>query len=484
MRSTSSPARRSSSSSASSNGACRSRRADGAASAGRHARTRRARSFEAGVRTIKEHIAAGDIYQAVLSQRFEADVTADPFTVYRALRHVNPSPYMYFIRMGGLAIVGSSPEMLVRVEGRRAETHPIAGTRPRGTNEDEDLRLGEELKRNEKERAEHVMLVDLGRNDLGRVCEFGIGARAAVHGARALLARDAPRLDGRRQAGRGSRSPRRAGRLLPGRHGVRRAEDPRDADPRRRSSRRGATSTPARSATSTSPATSTSASRSARSPSATASRGSRPAPASSPTRTRRRNTRKPATRRGRCCRRSPWRKRGCDLSSSTTTTRSPSTWRSTSASWARRRSCAQRRDHARRGRDAAAGAHRDLAGPGPPEDAGISVASSARFGPDHAGARRLPRPSGHRPRLRRLGRPGAGSRCTARCRRSSTTGAACSSGVSPPFVGGALSLARHRRDRLPDELEVARPHRRRHDHGACGTARSRCTASSSTPSRC
>ncbi len=130
-------------------------------------------TYEQGVRTIKEHIAAGDIYQAVLSQRFEADVTADPFTVYRALRHVNPSPYMYFTRMGGLSIVGSSPEMLVRVEGRHVETHPIAGTRPRGGGEEEDLRLGEELKKNEKERAEHVMLVDLGRNDLGRVCEFG-----------------------------------------------------------------------------------------------------------------------------------------------------------------------------------------------------------------------------------------------------------------------------------------------------------------------
>jgi anthranilate synthase component I len=129
--------------------------------------------FEAGVRTIKEHIAAGDIYQAVLSQRFEATVSADPFTVYRALRHVNPSPYMYFMKMGALAVVGSSPEMLVRVEGRRVETHPIAGTRPRGASEEEDLRLGEELKRNEKERAEHVMLVDLGRNDLGRVCEYG-----------------------------------------------------------------------------------------------------------------------------------------------------------------------------------------------------------------------------------------------------------------------------------------------------------------------
>jgi anthranilate synthase component 1 len=129
--------------------------------------------FERIVRTAKEYIAAGDIYQVVLSQRFETPLDADPFMVYRALRHVNPSPYMYFIRMGERAIVGSSPEMLVRVEGRRIETHPIAGTRPRGRDEEDDLRLGEELKRNEKERAEHVMLVDLGRNDLGRVSTYG-----------------------------------------------------------------------------------------------------------------------------------------------------------------------------------------------------------------------------------------------------------------------------------------------------------------------
>jgi anthranilate synthase component 1 len=129
--------------------------------------------FEAHVRKAKEHIAAGDIYQVVLSQRFEADVAADPFTVYRALRHVNPSPYMYFIRMGGVSVAGSSPEMLVRVEGSRVETHPIAGTRPRGKNNEEDLRLAEELKRNEKEKAEHVMLVDLGRNDVGRVSKYG-----------------------------------------------------------------------------------------------------------------------------------------------------------------------------------------------------------------------------------------------------------------------------------------------------------------------
>jgi anthranilate synthase component 1 len=129
--------------------------------------------FERMVRTAKEYIAAGDIYQVVLSQRFEAGIQTDPFTVYRALRHVNPSPYMYFLRMAGRSIVGSSPEMLVRVEGRRVETHPIAGTRPRGRNDDEDTRLAEELKRNEKERAEHVMLVDLGRNDIGRVSEYG-----------------------------------------------------------------------------------------------------------------------------------------------------------------------------------------------------------------------------------------------------------------------------------------------------------------------
>jgi anthranilate synthase component 1 len=129
--------------------------------------------FEQMVRTAKEYIAAGDIYQVVLSQRFETPLQADPFTVYRALRHVNPSPYMYFLRVGDRSIVGSSPEMLVRVEGRRIETHPIAGTRPRGRSEDEDVRLGEELKRNEKERAEHVMLVDLGRNDVGRVAAYG-----------------------------------------------------------------------------------------------------------------------------------------------------------------------------------------------------------------------------------------------------------------------------------------------------------------------
>ena len=129
--------------------------------------------FEEKVRTAKEYIAAGDIYQVVLSQRFETRFDVDPFVAYRALRHVNPSPYMYFLRMGGRAIVGSSPEMLVRVEGQSMQTHPIAGTRPRGRTAEEDLHMAEELERSEKERAEHVMLVDLGRNDLGRVSVYG-----------------------------------------------------------------------------------------------------------------------------------------------------------------------------------------------------------------------------------------------------------------------------------------------------------------------
>ncbi|HSK10988.1 MAG TPA: chorismate-binding protein, partial [Vicinamibacterales bacterium] len=129
--------------------------------------------FEAAVRAGQEHIAAGDVYQVVLSQRFDVDADVEPFSVYRALRHVNPSPYMFFLRLGGRSLIGASPEMLVRVEGRRVETHPIAGTRPRGATEADDLHLAEELKASEKERAEHVMLVDLGRNDVGRVSEYG-----------------------------------------------------------------------------------------------------------------------------------------------------------------------------------------------------------------------------------------------------------------------------------------------------------------------
>jgi anthranilate synthase component 1 len=129
--------------------------------------------FERAVEQIKEHIAAGDCYQAVLSQRFSTEVTASPLEIYRALRATNPSPYMYFLRLGEEAIVGASPEMLVRCRGAELEYRPIAGTRPRGANEAEDAQFGAELRADAKEVAEHLMLVDLGRNDLGRVAAFG-----------------------------------------------------------------------------------------------------------------------------------------------------------------------------------------------------------------------------------------------------------------------------------------------------------------------
>ncbi len=130
--------------------------------------------FEANVRAAKEYIAAGDAFQIVLSQRFSRRTCAPPFTIYRALRALNPSPYMFFLRFSDdLALIGASPEMMVRLEEGIATVRPIAGTRPRGRDEAEDDALAAELLADEKERAEHVMLVDLGRNDLGRVCEYG-----------------------------------------------------------------------------------------------------------------------------------------------------------------------------------------------------------------------------------------------------------------------------------------------------------------------
>lgn len=129
--------------------------------------------FERVVEKGKEYVRAGDVVQVVLSQRLSMRYSADPFDVYRALRSVNPSPFMYYLTLGGLTLVGSSPEVFVRVEGRRAEVRPIAGTRRRGDTPEEDARLAEELLADPKERAEHVMLVDLGRNDLGRVCKYG-----------------------------------------------------------------------------------------------------------------------------------------------------------------------------------------------------------------------------------------------------------------------------------------------------------------------
>jgi anthranilate synthase component I len=130
------------------------------------------RPFREAVLRAKEFIARGDAFQVVLSRQGRIACGCDPFAVYRALRMVNPSPYMYFLKDGGSAVAGASPEMLVRVEGRRVETRPIAGTRGRGVSPEDDDRLARELLADDKERAEHVMLVDLGRNDLGRVCRF------------------------------------------------------------------------------------------------------------------------------------------------------------------------------------------------------------------------------------------------------------------------------------------------------------------------
>jgi anthranilate synthase component I len=129
--------------------------------------------FEATVSRIIEYVRAGDAFQVVPSQRFTAPTPVEAFSIYRGLRTVNPSPYMYFLDFGDFEIAGASPEPLVKVTGRRVETRPIAGTYPRGGDEEEDRRQAERLLQDPKERAEHVMLVDLGRNDLGRVCEYG-----------------------------------------------------------------------------------------------------------------------------------------------------------------------------------------------------------------------------------------------------------------------------------------------------------------------
>ncbi len=129
--------------------------------------------FEEAVRRCKEYIVAGDIFQVVISQRLEADTRATPFDIYRALRVVNPSPFMFYLDLNDCYLVGASPEIMVRVEDGWITTRPLAGTRPRGATEEEDRALERELLADEKERAEHVMLVDLGRNDVGRVAQYG-----------------------------------------------------------------------------------------------------------------------------------------------------------------------------------------------------------------------------------------------------------------------------------------------------------------------
>lgn len=129
--------------------------------------------FEAAVRRAKQYIEAGDVFQVVLSQRFDIATEVSPFQVYRALRAINPSPYMFYLQLGDVAVVGASPELLVQVGERHLLYRPIAGTRPRGATEALDAELTRELLADEKERAEHIMLVDLGRNDVGRVATVG-----------------------------------------------------------------------------------------------------------------------------------------------------------------------------------------------------------------------------------------------------------------------------------------------------------------------
>ena len=129
--------------------------------------------FEAAVERCKDYVRSGDVIQVVLSQRFSGDLDAEPFDVYRALRTINPSPYMFYLQFNETRVIGASPEVLVRKEGDHVEVRPIAGTRPRGATFEEDQRLEQELLADPKERAEHIMLVDLGRNDLGRVCATG-----------------------------------------------------------------------------------------------------------------------------------------------------------------------------------------------------------------------------------------------------------------------------------------------------------------------
>jgi anthranilate synthase component I len=129
--------------------------------------------FIQNVIQTKKYIAEGDGIQMVIAQRFETPVEAHPLTIYRALRSLNPSPYMFLLRFGDFDVVGASPEILVSLDGNEARVRPIAGTRWRGETHEQDVALGEELLADEKERAEHIMLVDLGRNDLGRVCKYG-----------------------------------------------------------------------------------------------------------------------------------------------------------------------------------------------------------------------------------------------------------------------------------------------------------------------
>ncbi len=178
----------------------------------------------------KKYITAGDIIQVVGSQRFSAPVTASPLDIYRAARNVNPSPYMFLLELDGFALVGASPELHVRCEDGKVEIRPIAGTRPRGKTDAEDAALEKELLADPKERAEHVMLVDLARNDIGRVCDFGsVQVKDLMVIERySHVMHIVSQVEGKLSAAKTPYDLMRA--TFPGGHVQRRAENPRHAD--------------------------------------------------------------------------------------------------------------------------------------------------------------------------------------------------------------------------------------------------------------
>ena len=194
--------------------------------------------FAAMVAKAKDYIAAGDIFQVVLSQRFSTPFDLPPFDLYRALRRINPSPFLYFLDLPGFALIGSSPEILVRVRDGEITIRPIAGTRPRGKTSAEDVENRESLLADPKERAEHLMLLDLGRNDVGRAAVGGIGNRHRQLHRRILQPRHAHRLERHRPHRPRQGRDRRAVRGLPRRHRQRRPKSPRLPDHRRTRSRR------------------------------------------------------------------------------------------------------------------------------------------------------------------------------------------------------------------------------------------------------
>ena len=188
--------------------------------------------FLAAVDRCKDYIAAGDAFQIVISQRFSVPFVLPPFSLYRALRRINPAPFLFFLDFGGFAVVGSSPEVLVRLRDGTVTIRPLAGTRRRGTTYEEDQALEAELLSDPKERAEHLMLLDLGRNDVGRVAELGSVKVTESYRHRAVQPRDAHLLQCGGQAARRAGRAGCAGRRLPGRHAVGCAEGAGDGDHR------------------------------------------------------------------------------------------------------------------------------------------------------------------------------------------------------------------------------------------------------------